>query len=209
MIMKRFTLSILTFLLAVSSMAQGHHATFNSSEAVAPATSELISVYYDKYVMEVLQKTKEKHKEETRQNMMSVVSDYARLSALPSEMISEINRFVVTSLADGGADKPDAGGNVLFFVPSCPQTADLSLLYLFVQGQCVGVGSVKNGLVAILSYESCDPSAFYDAVVLACHDDSKAPLREVFSSSIMFKLKREYVFEANWKKKTLDALLLK
>lgn len=209
MIMKKIVLSILTLLLAVCCLAQGHNALFNSGEAVAPAISELISVYYDEYVADVLQKTKEKNREETRRVMMSVASDSGRLLALPSEMLSEIGRFAATSLEDSGVNVPDAGGNILFFIPSSSQTEDSSLLYLFIQGQCVGVGSAKNGLVSILSYDSCDPSAFYDAVVIAVDDGSKSAVREIFSSSIMFKLKKEYVFGVNWKRKVINNLFLK
>lgn len=209
MIMNRFVCSICTLVLSLSCLAQGHYAGFNSSENIAPAVSELISIYYDKYVADVLHKTKEKNREEAHRNLTSVENDFGRFVALPSEMLCEINRFVVTSLEGSEENVPDTGGEILFFIPSSAQTSDSSLLFLFVQGQCVGVGSVRNGLVAVLSYASCDPSAFYDVVVLASEDVSKTAVREVFSSSVMFKLKKEYVFGINWKKKMIDNLFLK
>lgn len=211
--MKTIVLSIIAFLYAMTSIAQ----VIDSREAIAPAVSDLITNYYEKYALEQLQNVKGRSEEEKAKKLEQVKSqlqlndtDYKKLSKLTPEELSEIHQFIVTSVSGVGKRIPESNGQIVFYLSenSAMNLSDECVLYLFLDGTCYGVGTSVKGLCALINTDEVDQHSIHDVVVVS-HVRSRGKLKEVFSSSVMFKLKKEYCYQAVLKKGKLDKLTIR
>ncbi len=211
--MKTIILSVIAFLYAMTSMAQ----VINSREAIAPAVSDLIANYYEKYALEQLQnvkgrseEAKAKKQEQVKSQLQLNDTDYKKLSKLTSKERAEIYQFIVTSVSGVGTRIPEPEGRILFYLSENNQInlTNECVLYLFLNGQCYGVGTSVKGLYTLIDTDEVGEHSIHEVVVVS-HVQSTGEFKEVFNSSVMFKLKKEYNYHAILKRGKIEELILR
>lgn len=202
-------ITFLFWLISVNVVFAQHVLNgYNSADAVAPAVSKLITALHNEHARVELDKVKEKKRDDMKLMYLSQSTDLERIMKLPTKMLAEVNKFVQTSISASAAEVLDTEGVVSFFMKGDRDTKDRHILYLFLNGKCVGLGSSQLGLVTMLPYESSAPDDFHEVQIL-CSDAGERPvLKELFKASVMFKLKSCYVIEPIYKKDVLTGINL-
>jgi len=201
--MKKF---LLCFIVCVSSYSLSAQIK-NSSEAIAPAIAELINMYHSDYMTEEVSKVKDKKVGEVRSLFNADDTDYKKLCRLPEKSLADISKFITTSLTNAGTLAPASGDNIEFFIPASGKPKDDTLLFLFIDGQCLGIGSVNNGLFSLLSCVDENLGTLYEVTILSLTTDGKN-ITEVLNTNVMFKLRKSYVYIPQFKKGKISELIL-
>jgi hypothetical protein len=147
----------------------------NSFDKLASAVSNLIHI-------NIIKQEKAKRLEQLK-------TDLDRLSALKKgEYIRELENFVTTSTSMVGLTPPfTEEGEVILYL-SAQVTSREQGIILFIDGQCVGVGSAKKGFYSAFPSEQF--SAGFHTLTITATNGARW-----YTSTIDFSLKNKFVFE--------------
>ncbi|MDL2305479.1 hypothetical protein LJC72_09110 [Bacteroides sp. OttesenSCG-928-D19] len=145
----------------------------NSFNKLAPAVSNLITM---------------KSEEENKKKKATLETDIERLDVI-KKSIGDIENFIATSTADVGINMPVDAEHSFFYLPTNQgrKIREQGLL-LFVDGQCVGVGSSNKGFYSAFPLRQYG-SGFHTFTLATPTGEIK------FTSTLDFSIKNKFVFE--------------
>ena len=179
----------------------------NSYGDNSDAISSMILMNFSKQSSEETAVVKKDKLEEKQAELDMQNSDVLKLKYLTGEKRSEINNFINSSSYAVGNVAPSATDNVVMFMPSSETELENDAIYIFLDGKCIGSGTSNNGFyISIPSSEAGD--GFHELIILSSPKDNGKIYSELFSSSVMFKIKKDYVFNKTLKSKKLTTLTI-
>lgn len=163
--------------------------------------SEAVSALTESKFFEQSRKEVEdaKKKDEVQAKIQAIRSLYEKLYYLNSGNLAEIAKFVSGACSMTGLNIPaDNEGKVVFFMPTSQNNKEDSVIILFVDGNCVGAGTLYKGF-----YSSIDPAVYdggfheIEIIGVSLKNNEKTAL---YKSTAQFDIKRQYVFSAEFRR---------
>lgn len=118
---------------------------------------------------------------------------YDKFNYLNWKNMPDIGKFVSSTCSSAGLNVPKDAGEIVLFMPAAakPSLYD-SVIYIFIDDDCVGAGTLNKGFYASLE-ESAADTGFHNLVIVGVHE--KQPVRTVlYSSTVQFEIKGTYIF---------------
>ena len=159
------------------------------------AVAGMIEKKFVAQVNEELNKLKSQKKKDALLEMTSsITTPLQRWQYLSEDAISELNSFILAITRTVGMRKPMAEINQFsFYLSSREDVDDETVLLLFMDGQCVGIGSDSKGFYSCLEKEGY-ASHISQLVIMAVREGNKEK-KELFKSEISVDLRNDYEFE--------------
>lgn len=180
--------------------------------------SSAISSFIDQQATNQFEKERailESNKKNTHtltENYLLAKTDLKKSEFLNHESLSELNRFVSVSTALVGTSLPQNADGVVFFLPMNTQSKlkdeNESVLLVFLDEQCIGVGTFFKGFYIKLAKDNSD-NAFHQLKVYALSDNKKEPIVGIFDATIKFDIRDTYEFVPEVSKGKIKELRLK
>ena len=181
----------------------------NSAGKMTEAVAGMIEKKFVAQVNEELNKLKSQKKKDALLEMTSsITTPLQRWQYLSEDAISELNSFILAITRTVGMRKPMAEINQFsFYLSSREDVDDETVLLLFMDGQCVGIGSDSKGFYSCLEKEGY-ASHISQLVIMAVREGNKEK-KELFKSEISVDLRNDYEFERDLHRDIIRALVLK
>lgn len=178
----------------------------NSFGDLSGTVSDMIHLGYINQSKEELSKVKGSKVNSKQDELQSIESDLERLQYLNSQRRKEVNVFINTSSYAVGNECPKETSDIVFFLSSSERSIANDAILVFVDGVCVGTGTSANGFYSVI------PSGLFSSdfheLKIAAIDEKTGNLYEIFSSSVMFDVKKEYNFISVSKSQKITELIL-
>ena len=151
---------------------------------------------------------KEKDIDELEASFAAIKTELGKWDYLKVDALSEINRFALTSISPAGVNMPLDPKSIVFFLPmlSSKQEPD-SVIYLFLDGACIGVGTQNKGFYVNLD-SSTQTATFHQLKIFASNSKMNSKVC-IFDSTLQFEIRKSYEFIREDTKGQLKTLKLK
>ena len=168
----------------------------NSAGIMTKAISDMIERKFSQQISEEKGKIKKPKEQDYFEKKISAITTLLeKLNYLNNEAISDINKFILSSLSPSGNQAPSTdASSVSFFLPMNESYQD-TIIYLFVDGQCVGIGSDLKGLYSKWEMKSFS-SSFHQLVIIGSNAKTSFK-KKLFESEVLFDVRNEFVFIRN------------
>lgn len=196
--------------LAVVSLClvSGGDATVaqNKDKSLSEVLNQLVDMKFVQQVQnEMSFQKKKKSKDKLTGKIDGISTDYDKFLYLNGEAVSELDKFVLSSVAKSGS-APDRKDVATIYMS--PVTSSLeAVFYIFLDGKCIGAGSCTKGINCY--YPIGDSEESVQNLTIVESIPAYKQKNTVFSSSVHFGIKNNYVFSAAVRGKVVTELNVK
>lgn len=183
------------------------HAQVAPHSALPSYVSELINDNFIRQINIDLQDLSTQALGKKRSELKKMRTTLDRLLYLNASEVDKVNQFVLSSIEDTGPASVNDDSNILFFMNGVKKPHTESVLYIFVDGSCVGAGSSSKGFNCTCFYDDSDTS-MHELVIIQGVQNNKRTRLTVYSSPALFSIKKKYVFEGILNKGIISELLV-
>lgn len=167
----------------------------NSYGDMSEAISGLIRSEFDKQTRNELAQAKKSKEDKLRAEIQKMDSDLKKLQYLSREARTRINKFISSSSFVVGAQAPESSDEIILFMHSAEeQMYTNEAIYVLIDDQCVGCGTSINGFYVSIPSSKFNDS-FHEIKIVSSPIETGKELTELFSSSVMFKIRKEFVYD--------------
>ncbi len=167
----------------------------NSYGDMSEAISGLIRSEFDKQTRNELAQAKKSKADKLRAEIQKMDSDLKKLQYISREARTRINKFISSSSFVVGAQAPESSDEIILFMHSAEeQMYTNEAIYVLIDDQCVGCGTSINGFYVSIPSSKFNDS-FHEIKIVSSPIETGKELTELFSSSVMFKIRKEFVYD--------------
>ena len=196
----------ITLLIATTLFLQSTYAQTNSYLVLAKPVTDFVSMKYSEQVSEALnaakkEKDRQRIQEEGRTNQKTI----NKLSALNAARLTDLNTFISSMSSPVVMPSDEVGSDILVYVSPAESQKEI-LLYLFLDGNCYGAGTLTKGLISQIPSDVF-ADGLHEMVLIASCAEAPVPLIRAFSSTVHFGVKTNFSFEVKKKGRGIELLL--
>ena len=123
----------------------------------------------------------------------ALLSTFDKWNYLNINSLNDLTKFILSSLSPAGDRVPKVEkGEIFFFLPMRGSVNVDSVFFLFLDGQCIGIGSDEKGFYSCWNADSFS-SSFHKLVVMGVNPKTGFK-KELFESEVHFDMRNDFVF---------------